>query len=138
MIWERVLIILLLGLVGTGAYTAFKQLHLRRVNGRQPVAAASGQPTLLYFRSEACAACPTQSRYLAQVMGSGEGGEGNGRFTLQQIDVDANPDQARQYGIMTLPTTMLLDAAGKVREINYGLTPPHKLQQQLKTIGAGN
>lgn len=134
MIWERLLIILILGLVGTGAYTAVKQFHVRRLNRQIIPSSGGGQPTLLYFRSDSCAVCPTQAQYLAKVM---EEVGGNGRFALQQIDVDHQPDRAAQYGIMTLPTTMLLDAAGKVREINYGLTPPHKLQQQLNTIGIG-
>ncbi len=134
MIWERLLIILILGLVGTGAYTAVKQLHVRRLNRQITPPSGGGRPTLLYFRSETCAACPTQARYLAQVMGDEAG---NGRVTLHTINVDHEPDRAKEYGVMTLPTTMLLDSAGQVREINYGLTPPHKLQQQLNTIGIG-
>lgn len=134
MIWERLLIILILGLVGMGAYTAVKQRHVRRLNRHITPPFDDGRPTLLYFRSETCAACPTQARYLAQVMGDEAG---NGRVTLHTINVDHEPDRAKQYGVMTLPTTMLLDSAGQVREINYGLTPPHKLQQQLNTIGIG-
>lgn len=134
MIWERLLIILILGLVGTGAYTAVKQLHVRRLNRHITPPSGGGRPTLLYFRSETCAVCPTQARYLAQVMGDEAG---NGRVTLHTINVDHEPDRAKQYGVMTLPTTMLLDSAGQVREINYGLTPPHKLQQQLNTMGIG-
>jgi len=135
MIWERLLLILLLGLVGTGVFTAVKHLQIRRVNRRILAESTAKQPTLLYFRSETCAVCPTQARYLAEVLAAEEGG--NGRFILQPIDIDHHPDKASQYGIMTLPTTMLLDAAGQVREINYGLTPPHKLRQQLKSVGIG-
>ncbi len=131
MIWERLLVILILGLVGTGAFTAFKQVQVRQVNRRILAQPTAGQPALLYFRSEGCAVCPTQARYLEEVLAR-EGG--NGRFSLQTINVDHEPDRAAQYGVMTLPTTMLLDAAGKVREINYGLTPAHKLQQQINTV----
>ena len=59
---------------------------------------------------------------------------GNGRFTLQSIDVDSQPDKAKEYGVMTLPTTMIIDANGRVKEINYGLTPSHKLQKQLSLV----
>ncbi|MBK8987432.1 MAG: thioredoxin family protein [Chloroflexi bacterium] len=132
MIWERLLVVLMLALVGTGAFTAFKQAHTRRVNRRILAEPIIARPTLLYFRSDTCAVCPTQARYLEQVMA--EEAVGNGRFTLHSINVDEQPDQAQRYGVMTLPTTMLLDAAGQVREINYGLTPVHKLQQQIKTV----
>lgn len=128
MILERLLIIAILSLVGTGAFVVFKQGHLRRVNVNAR-AFAGGQPTLLYFRSDTCAACPTQSRYVENLVQGG-----NGRFTLQSIDVDSQPDKAKEYGVMTLPTTMIIDANGQVKEINYGLTPSHKLQKQLSLV----
>ncbi|MFO7679754.1 MAG: thioredoxin family protein [Chloroflexota bacterium] len=129
MVLERLLILSLLILAATGAFTVFKQGHLRRINRKQ-TALSDGQPTLLYFRSDTCGTCPTQSRYLEQLL-AGE----NGRFTLHSINVDTEPDKARQYGVMTLPTTMIIDAAGQVKEINYGLTPSHKLQKQLSLVG---
>jgi thioredoxin 1 len=133
MILERLLIILFLALLSTGAFTAFKQVQMRRVN-RRVAPLAADRPTLLYFRSNSCAVCPTQARYLEGVMGDGE----NGRYTLHTINVDTQPDLARQYGVMTLPTTILLDTAGQVRDINYGLTPPHKLKQQLALLETSN
>jgi thioredoxin-like negative regulator of GroEL len=129
MVLERLLILSLLILAATGAFTVFKQGHLRRINRKQTTL-SDGQPTLLYFRSDTCGTCPTQSRYLEQLL-AGE----NGRFTLHSINVDTEPDKARQYGVMTLPTTMIIDAAGQVKEINYGLTPSHKLQKQLSLVG---
>lgn len=129
MVLERLLILGVLVLVSTGAFAVFKQSHLRRIN-RKSAPLTAGQPTLLYFRSDACGTCPTQSRYLEQLL-AGE----NGRFTLHSINVDTEPDKARQYGVMTLPTTMIIDAAGQVKEINYGLTPSHKLQKQLSLVG---
>lgn len=125
MILERLLIILFLALLSTGAFTAFKQVQMRRVN-RRVAPVATGQPTLLYFRSDSCAVCPTQAKYIEEV--------DNGRYALHTINVDTQPDLARQYGVMTLPTTILLDPAGQVRDINYGLTPPHKLKQQLALL----
>ncbi len=129
MILERLLIIVFLALLSTGAFTAYKQTHMRRVN-RRVAPLATGQPTLLYFRSDSCAVCPTQSRYLA--------GVDNGRYHLHTINVDHQPDLAHQYGVMTLPTTILLDPTGQVRDINYGLTPPHKLNQQLALLETSN
>jgi thioredoxin-like negative regulator of GroEL len=131
MIWERLLIILFLLVISTGVLTAVKQTHMRRVNRRTAVV-PTNQPALLYFRSDTCAVCPTQARYVEQVMANGAGG--NGRVILHTINVDDQPDQAQRYGVMTLPTTMLLDATGQVRQINYGLTPAPKLAQQLQTL----
>jgi thioredoxin-related protein len=132
MILERLLIILFLALLSTGAFTAFKQVQMRRVN-RRVAPLAADRPTLLYFRSNSCAVCPTQARYLE---GVGDGGKRPLHPPHHQRR--HQPDLARQYGVMTLPTTILLDTAGQVRDINYGLTPPHKLKQQLALLETSN
>ena len=129
MVLERLLILGVLVLVSTGAFAVFKQSHLRRIN-RKSAPLTAGRPTLFYFRTDACGTCPTQWRYLEQLM-AGE----NGRFTLHSINVDAEPEKVRQYGVMTLPATMTCVFAGQVKEINYGLTPSHKLQKQLSLAG---
>ena len=123
---ERLLIVLILTLVGSVVYTAVRQLHMRRL-GRKT--AGNGRPTLLYFRSEHCAPCVTQSRYLEQVAQ-----KWNGRLAIHKIDADAEPEKAQQFGVFTLPTTILIDKLGAVRQINYGLTNDQKLSQQLNVL----
>ncbi len=122
---ERILIIVILAVVGSGAYTAFKSVHMRRLGQ----ADNQNKPLLLYFRSDHCAPCVTQARYLAQLEQNW-----NGNLTIQKIDTDAEPDKARQYGVFTLPTTILVDALGKVRQVNYGLTNSQKLSAQVASM----
>lgn len=122
---ERIILIVFLTLIGSAAILALKQIQLFRL-GRQ---AASGQPRLLYFRSDNCAPCITQAHYLEQVMESW-----NGRLTIEKIDTDAEPAKANQYGILTLPTTILVDTVGEVRQINYGLTSSRKLNNQVASM----
>ncbi len=124
--FERLLIIFVLMALGWGAYAVFKAVHMRRL-GR--VTAVPNQPTLLYFRSDNCAPCVTQSRYLEQVQQ-----RWNGRLAIQKIDTDTEPEKARQYGVFTLPTTILVDAVGQIRQVNYGLTNVQKLYQQLSVL----
>lgn len=125
---ERLLLTLLIIGLSLAVYGLGRWLHLRRLE--QATAPQAERPTLLYFASDACAACPTQARYLEQLAQSW-----HGRFHLQKIDADREPDKAAQYKVFTLPTTILLDAQGVARSINYGLTHSHKLAQQLETIG---
>lgn len=122
---ERIFIIFILALIGSGAYLAFKSYHLRRL-GRVD---SPEKLLLLYFRSDQCAPCVTQAHYLDQVAR-----QWNGSLTIQKIDTDAEPDKARQYGIFTLPTTILIDPAGRVRQVNYGLANVQKLSQQLSVL----
>lgn len=122
---ERILIILLLAFIGSGAYITLKSFHVRRLGS----VAGQNKPQLLYFRSDYCASCETQARYLDQLEQ-----RWNGRLTIHKIDTDAEPDKAQQYGVFTLPTTILVDNWGKIRQINYGLTNVQKLSQQLRAL----
>ncbi len=126
MIWERLLIAVVLFMVGYGAYTLFKQNHLRAL-GR--VMASNSRPTLLYFKSDNCAGCPTQSRYLDQLRQLWVEG-----ISIQKIDADVEPEKAAEYGVFTLPTTILVNEAGAVKNVNYGVTNAHKLVQQLRNL----
>lgn len=123
---ERIAILIVFALVSTAVYLALKQGHMRQLG---QVTTVAGAPTLLYFGSASCAACPTQWRYLEQLKEVW-----NGRLTIESIDAEQEPDKAAQYRIFTLPTTVLVDQSGVVREINYGLTHSQKLKKQLEVI----
>jgi thiol-disulfide isomerase/thioredoxin len=127
MILERVFITALLILAGTAVYWLLRQGHLRRLNrvvGGET--AVSPHPTVLYFHSDTCAACPTQARYLDRLEATG--------VTIRSIDAEAERETAAEYGVFTLPTTILVDGRGQVRQVNYGLTPTHKLARQVRAI----
>jgi thioredoxin-like negative regulator of GroEL len=71
----------------------------------------------------------TQAHYVEQLAHKWPGD-----LTIQKIDTDTEPDKARQYGVFTLPTTILVDKMGEVRQVNYGLTNSNKLAQQLHSL----
>lgn len=123
---ERAFIASLLVLLAYAAYTGFKRWHMRQA-GR--TAAAPGQPTLLYFRSDACSPCLAQSRYLGLI---------EQRFqpavAFRKVEADVEQEVAAQYGVFTLPTILILDSSGAVRHANYGLTDPQRLAYQLENI----
>ena len=120
---ERLVISLILVIIGFAAYHLFVQSHKSRV------ASAAGQPRLLYFRSDRCAPCTAQSRYLEQLPVHVQQ-----QVTIQKIDADQEREVAARYHVFTLPTTLLLDRTGSVRHINYGLTDVGKLTRQLENV----
>ncbi len=122
---ERLIFTLLLIAAATAVYFLLKRQHLRQMG----TAVVNGLPTILYFGSASCAACPAQARYLEQV-----DGEWHGRVVIHKIDAELEPEKASQYHVFTLPTTILVDAVGQVREINYGLTNAAKLTRQLRNL----
>ena len=121
---ERLALVLVLAAAGVAAYALFRQLHMRRM---QP-AAAAGRPTLLYFRSDSCAVCPTQGRYVDQLAAQWD------ELTIERIDAERDPDTAARYRVFSLPTTVLIDGRGQVQHVNYGLTDAHKLGRQLASL----
>src|SRR5690606_15354556 len=88
---------------------------------------ASGEAKLLYFYSAHCAGCALQARYLAQL---------DERFQalVQSIDAEQMLETARAYNVLTVPTTILVDADGAVQHIHYGVTPTSKLTGQLESL----
>lgn len=87
-----------------------------------------GRPQILYFRSDHCTACQTQARFLEKL-------DPAARALIEKIDVDLEPERATAYNVLSLPTTMVLDAAGEVQHINYGVVPARRLITQLTDAG---
>ena len=60
--------------------------------------------------------------------------EAHGLIPNQIIEVDASErmDLASEWGVMSVPTTFILDKSGRPRQINHGVTRAEKLLAQLK------
>jgi thiol-disulfide isomerase/thioredoxin len=123
---ERLLFTAGLFLLGFALLAALRQAHGRRASS---LTFARHRPALLYFSGEHCAACVTQSKILQQVEASWPG-----RLAIETINAEVEVEKAGRYGVFTLPTTLVLDPAGVVRHINYGLADAHKLVKQLESI----
>lgn len=129
---ERLLILIVLAAVAYIAYRLFTRRQLERastiasgdslLNGiRQDVA------TIVYFTTPNCAPCrlqqtPTLNR-LQDEMGD----------SLQIIRVDAtqDPEAAQRWGVMTVPTTFIIDKSGKPRHVHNGVVDANTLKSQL-------
>lgn len=126
----RTLWTLVIMAMGLGLYAAYNRVLLSRSKQRYRQLADYhlGTPAILYFTTPTCAPCKTVQRpalqQLKQQMGQ----------RLQVIEVDAvtRPDLATDWGVLSVPTTFLLDAQGRPRHVNHGVTRAEKLQQQLE------
>ena len=87
-----------------------------------------GKPTLLYFTTPTCVPCKTVQRpaieRLQQLAGD--------RLQVIEIDAQSQPELARKWGVLSVPTTFVLDAQGKPRHVNHGVTPVEKLLRELE------
>jgi len=131
---ERLLLSLAIVGVGWAMIAIFHRLRLaRRIReGLMLDAYRLGRPALLYFSSEDCAPCRAVQRpeldRLLRAYGE----------RLQVIEIDAlrNPRLADSWGVLSLPTTFLIDAEGRPRGVNHGAVRALRLTLQLENMGA--
>jgi thioredoxin 1 len=89
-----------------------------------------GRPTLLYFSSPTCAPCRTVQRPAIQRLSEMVAG----RLEVVEIDASERPDVASQWGVLSVPTTLVIDAQGQPRHVNHGVTPAEKLLSQIQDL----
>ncbi|HEV2582226.1 MAG TPA: hypothetical protein VGT44_15325 [Ktedonobacteraceae bacterium] len=54
--------------------------------------------------------------------------------SVEEIDAPTSPELTRRYQVLTVPTTVVLDASGRVQAINYGLANTQRLLEQVDAI----
>ena len=90
----------------------------------------SGNPSIVYFTTPDCAPCRTVQRpaiqRLQQVLGE--------QLDVVEIDAVEQPDLARKWGVLSVPTTFVLDRQGKPLHVNHGVTPSDKLLKQVQSV----
>ncbi len=85
---------------------------------------------IVYFTTPDCAPCKTVQRpaldKLINLFGE--------KLHIVEIDATERPDLAKNWGVMSVPTTFLLDSRGKARYVNNGVTRAEKLMEQIQTL----
>lgn len=123
---ERIALVILLSIALVAAYYGLRHWHVRRM---RPLHAVATSPTLLYFRGDHCAVCPTQERAIHQLTT-----QWTGELHIERIDAEREAETAARYSVFTLPTTIWLDNKGQVRQVNYGLADAGKLERQAAEL----
>jgi thiol-disulfide isomerase/thioredoxin len=88
-------------------------------------------PSILYFTGEACTICHTAQRPALRKLAT----EIISGVEIRQIDIAVEPELARRYRVMSLPTTIVLNGAGEVMDINVGFASGEILRRQLVDAG---
>jgi thioredoxin 1 len=85
-------------------------------------------PALLYFTTENCAQCRFQQAPILRQL------EASVAIPVRTLDAIEHEHLARHYGILTVPTTVVLDRSHRPVAINHGLAPLHKLRAQVELL----
>jgi thiol-disulfide isomerase/thioredoxin len=118
--------------VGLGAYWLVNQRLLVRArnNAFSLFNTFPNKPVLVYFTTPTCAPCKTVQRpaidKIANLLGE--------KLQVVEIDTTQRPDLAKTWGVMSVPTTFLLDSRGEARYVNNGVARAEKLMEQIQTL----
>jgi thiol-disulfide isomerase/thioredoxin len=132
----RFLIAVGLSLLGLALYWGWNRFQIRRLGRvrasrlRGLESFQPGVPGILYFTTPDCQVCITTQkpalRRLEAEMGDG--------VQIVEIDATAQPDLADYWGVLSVPTTFIIDAKGQPHHINHGLTNMDKLRRQIEAL----
>jgi thioredoxin 1 len=128
---ERILLAAVIVGLGVLAYQGILWVQRRRVAQRSRERAATGRSAVLVFTSPTCAPCKLQQLPIIDRILI----DWRDKIEVEIIDVTEQPDVAAQYGVWSLPTTIVLDAQRRVIAINQGVAHERKLREQITRAG---
>jgi thioredoxin-like negative regulator of GroEL len=131
-IWLRLLWAAAIIGAGVGLYALVNRLILSRDHSRSAGLESTrrGAPVLLYFTTPTCAPCKTVQRPAIQRLSETLGD----RLQVVEIDATVQPEVANQWGVLSVPTTFVIDARGQARFVNHGVASAEKLLKQIKEL----
>jgi thiol-disulfide isomerase/thioredoxin len=126
---------LALGLIALGplAYWLYRRVQLARGARAIPglMGYRLGRPAILYFTAPGCGPClAVQQPALAELAA-----QFGSRLQILEVDALQHPDLADAWGVLSLPTTFIIDSVGRPRRVNHGATRAPQLRDQLAAVG---
>lgn len=128
---ERLLILIMFCVVGYVGFRMYQAWQMRRLSNHadDPILShlRADVPAIIYFTTPHCMPCKTVQQPALETLRS-EMGEA---LQIVQIDATTSPHLAQRWGVMTAPTTFVLDSRHQAKQINYGAVDAQELKQQL-------
>jgi thioredoxin 1 len=128
----RIFIALGLVVLGLAAYQGMLFVQRRSAANGSKRRTVSGRAALLVFTSPTCAPCKLQQLPVVNQLMV----DWRDKMDLSIIDVTEQPDVAKQYGVWSLPTTIVVDAQQRVVAVNQGVAQAKKLREQFERATA--
>lgn len=115
-----------------GAYWALNWLIIARARGKRLglETIRPDIPAILYFTTPTCVPCKTIQRPALAKLQERLGD------SIQVIEVDAaaQPELANYWGVLSVPTTFIIDRRGRPRRVNHGVSGADKLKKQIEEV----
>jgi hypothetical protein len=134
---ERLAIVIVVAIALTSGVIAIRWWSARRLGALRladPLWDAlglspDGRRTLIAFSSPSCGVCHRAQAPAIKVV---EQQLGEDSVRVVRIDAAHQPDVARAFGVLTVPSTVVLEAAGRVIAVNHGFAPSRRLIEQIQ------
>jgi len=128
----RVLITLGLLLFGIGVYWLVNRVIVVRAGRKHNGLAgfSPGKPAVVYFTMDGCVPCKTTQRPALEKLSAIVAGQ----VQVIEVDVVATPELAERWGVLSVPTTFIVDRYGRPRRVNHGVALAEKLLNQLEQV----
>lgn len=125
---------LAIGIIGLGAFAYWwinqRLLTRARNNVFTLFNRLPNKPVLVYFTTPDCAPCKTVQRpaidRVSHLLGE--------QLEVVEINAYEQPDLAKTWGVMSVPTTFVIDERGEARYVNNGVARAEKLLEQIQTL----
>lgn len=91
----------------------------------QDIKAINKGPVLIDFYTNTCAPCKAMNPALEEISNEFS------NVKVAKIDVTKNPEASQKYGVMSVPTLMMMEDS-KVKEISRGFVNKKLLVQMIK------
>jgi hypothetical protein len=113
-------------------------LHTRKLGNRLRgggMGAGTDGITLMYFWAEGCAQCAPQERQIE--LAQRQLSELDRRMEVRKMHAADQKGGVVALGVLTVPTTAVIDPSGNILAINPGLTSAAKLVKQCLQLSPG-
>jgi thiol-disulfide isomerase/thioredoxin len=125
---------LALGIIGLGTFAYWLVNQWLLIRARSSVftlfSELPDKPVLVYFTTPDCVPCKTVQRPAIEQVSNMLGEK------LEVVEINAydQPELAQTWGVMSVPTTFVLDPRGEARYVNNGVARAEKLLEQIQTL----
>lgn len=128
---DRLLVVLIVAAVVIAVWTLVRR-RATSYRGRDAAdLLEDGRPIVLAFSTPDCVPCRTAQK---PVLDQLQRRYAN-RVDVRVVDATLNPELADRFGILTVPSTVVVGSNGRVLAVNYGLARTDKLAAQLSLNG---
>ncbi|MGA2642353.1 MAG: thioredoxin family protein [Spirochaetia bacterium] len=123
--------VLVAALAGTyRVVTAFVLARARRI-GSGLSQFTPGTPGVVFFTTPDCVACKAAQKPALKELAD----RLSGRVQVIEVDALDNAVLAREWSVLSVPTTFVLDRNGRPRQVNHGYASTEKLFGQIAALG---